>query len=143
MKYNKHGGRSFYQIGTLMSIIGDGRRLDIKQQHTRNAKRKKFLRQQIETRDGKSCYHCKLLKKLELDHVIPLYAGGTWNIDNLQLLCTECHVKKTQRIDRAFIELIQRTVEGTLHNIDKLFIDSDPLPPVPVPVVDSSSLGTV
>lgn len=135
VSYKKVGGRGFYQIGTLMSIIGDGRRMDVKQQHTRGSKRKKYLRQQIETRDGRNCYHCKLSKKLELDHIVPLYAGGDWDLENLQLLCTECHVKKTKRIDRAFIGLIQKVVEGTLHNIDKLFIDSDPLPaPAPVPL---------
>lgn len=32
---------------------------------------------------------------LEVDHQIPLHAGGTNDDDNLSLLCVECHKEKT------------------------------------------------
>jgi 5-methylcytosine-specific restriction protein A len=34
----------------------------------------------------------------ELDHIVPLFKGGTNEAENLQGLCTECHKDKT-RID--------------------------------------------
>ena len=31
----------------------------------------------------------------ELDHILPLFKGGSNNDENLQMLCVECHKKKT------------------------------------------------
>ena len=31
----------------------------------------------------------------EVDHVIPLYKGGTNDLTNLEALCRNCHGKKT------------------------------------------------
>lgn len=31
----------------------------------------------------------------EVDHIVPLFKGGTDDMDNLQGLCTECHKTKT------------------------------------------------
>jgi len=31
----------------------------------------------------------------ELDHIVPLVDGGSHDLDNLQTLCTPCHIKKT------------------------------------------------
>ncbi|MBW2274640.1 MAG: HNH endonuclease [Deltaproteobacteria bacterium] len=31
----------------------------------------------------------------ELDHIVPLIDGGSHDLENLQTLCTPCHVKKT------------------------------------------------
>lgn len=33
----------------------------------------------------------------ELDHIHPLHLGGTNNVDNLQVLCPNCHALKTQK----------------------------------------------
>ena len=32
---------------------------------------------------------------VEMDHIVPLFKGGTNDDDNLQMLCMECHRKKT------------------------------------------------
>ena len=47
------------------------------------------------------CNHCRshLPETAEMDHCIPLHAGGGNTLDNLQLLCPNCHALKT-RSDR-------------------------------------------
>ena len=44
-----------------------------------------------------SCNHCQhvLDASHEIDHIIPIYQGGTNDIGNLQALCRNCHGKKT------------------------------------------------
>jgi 5-methylcytosine-specific restriction protein A len=39
---------------------------------------------------------CKVELARELDHIVPLFKGGTDDEDNLQGLCIECHKKKTK-----------------------------------------------
>lgn len=36
---------------------------------------------------------------MTIDHIIPKSKGGTWDIDNLQIMCTECNVKKGNTIE--------------------------------------------
>lgn len=46
-----------------------------------------------------NCARCKfryLASALDVDHVIPLYKGGTDTADNVQALCQTCHVIKTR-----------------------------------------------
>lgn len=43
---------------------------------------------------GPYCESCGEEAKLQVDHIIPLSKGGTNDLDNLQLLCYECHLKK-------------------------------------------------
>lgn len=34
----------------------------------------------------------------EVDHIKPVHQGGAkWELDNLQVLCPDCHIKKTRR----------------------------------------------
>lgn len=40
------------------------------------------------------CYICRAVRmgtELTMDHVIPLYQGGTWDLSNLALACKECN----------------------------------------------------
>lgn len=42
------------------------------------------------------CKHCQIIPlSYEIDHIVPLYLGGTNNKDNLQMLCANCHSDKT------------------------------------------------
>lgn len=57
-----------------------------------------YLFIQIGRRDGFGCAHCgDPSKDLCIDHVTPLIAGGTNDLDNLQLLCRPCNSKKSGR----------------------------------------------
>ena len=44
-----------------------------------------------------NCRHCnKMLDaSYEIDHILPLYKGGTNDLNNLQALCRNCHGQKT------------------------------------------------
>lgn len=55
--------------------------------------KKKF----ISAQQGWKCFHCKqqLSAFYEVDHIIPLYKGGSNDLSNLVSLCRECHSKKT------------------------------------------------
>ena len=52
---------------------------------------------------GNRCENCGSIERLEIDHVIPLSKGGTDTIDNVALLCFDCH-KEKHYPPKAFIE---------------------------------------
>ena len=42
------------------------------------------------------CIICDKNKESQIDNILPLSLGGTNEVDNLQVLCTECHFEKTR-----------------------------------------------
>lgn len=46
------------------------------------------------------CVHClkqgRTTEATEVDHITPLYKGGTYDPSNLQGLCSDCHKAKTR-----------------------------------------------
>ena len=63
-------------------------------------------KKQVAARHRWTCARCKDLvdETYEVDHRVPLCDGGTDVADNLQLLCAQCHARKT------YDEAIQRTL---------------------------------
>jgi 5-methylcytosine-specific restriction protein A len=54
------------------------------------------LRKRILLRDKYTCQSChRVGGRLEIDHIVPISQGGTKDESNLQVLCRECHRKKT------------------------------------------------
>lgn len=49
-------------------------------------------------RDKGRCVYCGSTEELQLDHIIPFSRGGATNIENLQLLCRSCNIKKSNKI---------------------------------------------
>lgn len=45
--------------------------------------------------ENKECIICRSRENLEVDHVIPVVLGGSDSLENLQVLCHDCHKKKT------------------------------------------------
>jgi len=53
------------------------------------------------------CNDCKMTCVFaEVDHIIPLYLGGTNDYENLQALCPNCHTIKTIRDDVQFTSIL-------------------------------------
>ena len=44
---------------------------------------------------GRRCKECNSVVNLHIDHIIPLNQHGMHHIDNLQVLCDECHRDKS------------------------------------------------
>ena len=61
------------------------------------------LRYQVFSRDNATCKCCGRSPqfnpelKLQIDHIIPFSKGGKTELDNLQLLCSDCHYGKSIR----------------------------------------------
>jgi 5-methylcytosine-specific restriction endonuclease McrA len=47
---------------------------------------------------GKTCNYCGEVGN-EVDHIIELAAGGDNTLDNLQILCKQCHKAKTAKFN--------------------------------------------
>ncbi len=45
-------------------------------------------------RDGGRCRHCGARSQLHFDHVIPRSWGGASTVDNVQILCRRCNLRK-------------------------------------------------
>lgn len=55
-------------------------------------------RRQVWDRDDWTCKLCGGHAKLTIDHIIPVVAGGTDDMDNLQTLCFSCNASKGARL---------------------------------------------
>lgn len=53
-----------------------------------------------------------------VDHVIPISLGGSSNMDNLQALCANCHVDKSDMEESTRQELRRETRHGTSRYFD-------------------------
>lgn len=49
-------------------------------------------------RDGGKCCMCGSKENLEFDHIIPISKGGATTFRNLQILCKNCNIKKSDNI---------------------------------------------
>lgn len=73
-----------------------GGSLDLRGTSTERAKRRRVM-----LAAEPLCRHCARLGRVtvavDLDHIVPLAAGGSDAMDNIQPLCRACHVKKTRQ----------------------------------------------
>jgi len=49
----------------------------------------------VAVRDRGRCVYCGSNRKLHYDHVYPYSKGGSNDVDNLQLLCQDCNLRKS------------------------------------------------
>lgn len=57
----------------------------------------KKQRERIFNRDENKCVLCGTIEKLTIDHIRPIWEGGTSNDNNLRILCKTCNSKKGKK----------------------------------------------
>lgn len=85
-------------------------------------KRNQTLRKKVFERDDFTCQKCKIQDKtartLEVHHIIPLYAGGMDETENLITLCFDCHHFAPDRKEE-FDEYMKEEMDGTFTTLIK------------------------
>jgi|SRR3989338_3486643 len=80
-------------------------------------KRNQILRKKAFERDNHTCKKCGLQDKeairIEAHHIIPLYAGGKDELDNLITLCFDCHHFAPDKKED-FDEYMKEECDGTM-----------------------------
>jgi len=56
------------------------------------------VQKEVWKRDGGRCVKCGSDKKLHFDHIIPFSKGGSNDADNIQILCSKCNIKKSDKV---------------------------------------------
>ena len=54
------------------------------------------LRDQVFARDGKKCVSCGAIDNIQVDHVLPVSAGGLPLLENLRPLCKKCNLSRNR-----------------------------------------------
>ena len=99
MNYNQ-GNNSYpqnnFQMNNRMNMIN---RKNIIPNNNTNHKRSvsESKKKYIASNQKWKCSHCNQIldNTYEVDHIIPLYKGGSNELNNLEALCRNCHGKKT------------------------------------------------
>lgn len=97
-------GAGYYQVhnpeivvAIITHLLGKHHRLvDVQQSASRSIPQ--HMKAEVWARDGGCCVQCRDRQYLEFDHVIPIHLGGATSVDNLQILCRACNLKKGARI---------------------------------------------
>jgi hypothetical protein len=55
------------------------------------------LRDKIYKKCNFKCVECGSTEDLEIDHIVPFSLGGRTELENLQLLCKKCNLKKGKK----------------------------------------------
>lgn len=55
------------------------------------------VKRRVVVRDRSRCVQCGSSNQVEIDHIVPVWAGGEDDADNLETLCRVCHRAKTSR----------------------------------------------
>jgi hypothetical protein len=66
------------------------------------------LRTRVHERDGHQCRACSSRDYLTIDHIVPLFSGGTDDFDNLQTLCRKCNSSKGRQEAAAWRRLAKK-----------------------------------
>ena len=68
--------------------------------HRRKTPRRRMnkqLRDYIIARDENRCVACGSTEHLQVDHIIPMFEGGSDSAENLQVLCSSCNAQKNYK----------------------------------------------
>jgi 5-methylcytosine-specific restriction endonuclease McrA len=67
-----------------------------------NSRRYRVHKQRVFDRDGRICRYSDE-EPLHIDHIIPRKVGGTHDLDNLQVLCKACNLRKSSKEEGVFL----------------------------------------
>lgn len=56
------------------------------------------VQRRVWRRDGGRCVQCGMREDIHFDHIIPFSKGGANTIENIQLLCQQCNLRKSDKI---------------------------------------------
>lgn len=88
-----------YQEATVSRIKYRRRKLGIKKYlYGAVQKHKAWIRAQAIKKYGNQCELCKYKLSIDTHHIVPKHAGGVHEIDNLMILCPNCHALLTRNI---------------------------------------------
>jgi len=69
-----------------------------------NSRRYRVHKQRVFDRDGRICRYCGSDEEpLHIDHIIPRKVGGTHDLENLQVLCKTCNLRKSSKDEGVFL----------------------------------------
>ncbi|OFZ47623.1 MAG: hypothetical protein A2381_09600 [Bdellovibrionales bacterium RIFOXYB1_FULL_37_110] len=89
-------------LDKIISLLADtyiNQKIEVKREsknvpakNSRHIPRK--IKETVYKRTNGECENCKSTQNLEFDHLIPYAKGGTNNLTNIQLLCSNCNKRK-------------------------------------------------
>ena len=56
--------------------------------------KRRWFRKKILKKFNHKCKMCGDTENLQIDHIKPVWLGGTNTVENLQVLCKHCHIIK-------------------------------------------------
>ena len=69
-----------------------------------NSRRYKAQRERVFARDGRRCAYCGIDEgEMHIDHILPRVNGGDHSLENLQVLCKSCNLRKGKLSEGVFL----------------------------------------
>ncbi len=68
-----------------------------------NSRRYRVHKERVFQRDGRICRYCGNDENLQIDHIISRKNGGTHDLENLQVLCRDCNLRKSSKDEGVFL----------------------------------------
>jgi 5-methylcytosine-specific restriction endonuclease McrA len=69
-----------------------------------NSRKYRAHKERVFARDGRTCRYCGSDEEpLHIDHIISRKRGGTHDLENLQVLCKLCNLRKSSKEEGVFL----------------------------------------
>jgi 5-methylcytosine-specific restriction endonuclease McrA len=68
-----------------------------------NSRKYRNHKERVFARDGRTCRYCGNDENLQIDHIISRKNGGTHDLENLQVLCRVCNLRKSSKDEGVFL----------------------------------------
>lgn len=97
-------------VGTALKLIQEDERV---RPYTKYQRRviSDALRFSVFERDKNECHYCGVKHNLSVDHIVPVSAGGSDDIENLVTACGQCNSRKGYRSYHTYIETLLQEAE--------------------------------